>query len=128
MQDRPSVEQLVAAVHDFLEKVAMPKLEGHAAFHARVAANALAIALRELSLAPEQDTAEAERLRALLGRDDTLVAQNRELCRRLRAGEIGTDTPGLVEHLRATTLAKLAVDQPRYSGYRRALEDDAREG
>ena len=123
MHDRPSAAQLVAAVRDFLEKVAQPELRGHSAFHARVAANALAIGERELALGAEQDAAERERLRALLGRDGTLEAQNRELCRAIRAGEITVDTPGLLEHLRATTLAKLAVDQPSYSGYRRALEE-----
>jgi len=122
VHDRPSAAQLVAAVRDFLEKVAQPELRGHSAFHARVAANALAIVERELALAAEQDAAERERLRALLGRDDALEAQNRELCRAIRAGEITADTPGLIEHLRATTLAKLAVDQPSYSGYRRAIE------
>jgi uncharacterized protein DUF6285 len=122
VHDRPSAAQLVAAVRDFLEKVAQPELRGHSAFHARVAANALAIVERELALGAEQDAAERERLRALLGRDDALEAQNRELCRAIRAGEITADTPGLIEHLRATTLAKLAVDQPSYSGYRRAIE------
>ena len=101
MHDDPTPAQLVSAVRAFLEKVAGPKLEGHAAFHARVAANALAIVERQLTLGPEQEAAEAERL---------------------REGALGLDTPGLVEHLRATTLAKLSVDQPRYSGYRRALE------
>lgn len=121
MYDRPSAAQLIAAVRDFLEQVAQPQLSGHSAFHARVAANALAIVLRELSLGAEQDAAERERLRALLGSDGPLEAQNRALCRAIRAGEIALDTPGLLEHLRATTLAKLAVDQPGYSGYRRAL-------
>jgi hypothetical protein len=122
MQDRPSAAQLVAAVRDFLERVAQPELSGHSAFHARVAANALAIVERELALGAQQDAAERERLRALLGGDGPLEAQNRALCREIRAGRIARDTPGLLEHLRATTLAKLAVDQPGYSGYRRALE------
>jgi hypothetical protein len=123
MHDRPSTAQLVAAVRDFLERVAQPELAGHSAFHARVAANALAIVERELTLSAEQDAAERERLRALLGGDGPLEAQNRALCREIRAGRIGLDTPGLLEHLRATTLAKLAVDQPTYSGYRRAIEE-----
>jgi hypothetical protein len=127
VHDKPSAAQLVAAVRDFLEKVAQPELRGHSAFHARVAANALAIVERELALGSEQDAAERERLRALLGRDGELEAQNRELCRAIRAGEITLDAPGLLDHLRATTLAKLAVDQPGYSGYRRALErEDAK--
>ena len=122
MHDRPSAAQLVAAVRDFLEKVAQPELRGHSAFHARVAANALAIVERELALGAEQEAAERARLAALLGRDGPLEAQNRTLCAEIRAGRISPDTPGLVAHLRATTLAKLAVDQPGYSGYRRALE------
>ena len=122
MHDRPSAAQLVAAVRDFLERVAQPELRGHSAFHARVANNALAIVERELALGAEQDAAERERLRALLGADGPLEAQNRALCREIRAGRIGLDTPGLLDHLRATTLAKLAVDQPSYSGYRRVIE------
>lgn len=121
MHDRPTKSQLVGAVRDFLENVAMKKLEGHAAFHARVAANALAIVERELELGPAQDAAELERLAALLGGVVPLDEGNRELCRRVRSGELGLESPGLVAHLRETTLAKLAVDQPGYSGYRRAV-------
>ena len=122
MYDKPDVAELVAAVRDFLEQRAMPALEGHVAFHARVAANALAIVERQLELSDEHEAAERVRLRALLGSNGSLDAMNRELCRCIRAGDLGADTPGLLEHLRETTLAKLAVDQPRYSGYRRALE------
>ena len=121
MNDKPSASQLVGAVRDFLERVAQPELRGHSAFLARVAANALAIVERELALGAEQDAAERERLRALLGSDGALEEQNRTLCREIRSGRITLDTPGLREHLRETTLAKLAVDQPSYSAYRRAL-------
>jgi hypothetical protein len=120
--DQPSAAELVAAVRDFLQEHAMPALEGRAAFHARVAANALGIVERQLRLGPEQEDAERERLRALLGREGSLEELNRELCRRIREGSLDAGSPGLAEHLRATTLAKLAVDQPRYSGYRRARE------
>jgi hypothetical protein len=122
--DRPEARELVAVVREFLERHAMPALEGRTAFHARVAANALAIVERQLELAPEHEALELRRLRALLGLDGTLPELNRELCRRIREGLLGPDTPGLLEHLRETTLAKLAVDQPRYATYRRALEDE----
>lgn len=125
MYDPPRLIELVGAVRDFLERQALPKLEGHTAFHARVAVNALAIALRQLELGPAAESAERERLRALLGRDGSQDELRRELCARIRAGEIGLATPGLAEHLRRTTLDKLAVDQPGYSGYRRALARDA---
>lgn len=122
MHDQPSAAELVAAVREFLEKHAMPALEGHAAFHARVAANTLGIVERQLALGPAQADAERSRLCDLLGVEGSLDELNRELCRRIRDGRLTLETPGLSEHLRETTLAKLAVDQPRYSGYRRALE------
>jgi hypothetical protein len=127
MYDRPTLIELVGAARDFVERQAMPKLEGRVAFHARVAANALAIVERQLQQGPEAEAAERERLRALLGREGSLEEQNRELCARIRSGELDLDTPGLGEHLRATTLAKLAVDQPKYSGYLRALAGSGRE-
>ena len=121
MYDRPGPVELALVVKRFLEEQAMPALEGRVAFHARVAVNALGIVARQLEQAPQAEAAEAQRLHALLGDAGSLDAANRELCRRIRAGEIGLDTPGLREHLWETTLAKLAVDNPRYSGYRRAL-------
>ena len=122
MYDRPEIRELVAVVKEFLERQAMPALEGRVAFHARVAANALGIVERELELAGAANDTERESLRVLLGGDGGLDELNRELCRRLRSGDLTAETPGLLDHLRATTLAKLAVDQPRYSAYRRALE------
>ena len=121
MYDPPSLQELVTAVREFLEEQAMPQLEGRTAFHARVAANALAIVERQLELGPEAERREAERLRALLDQEGDLETQTRELCRRIRAGEVGVESRALLEHLEQTALDKLAVDQPRYSGYRRAL-------
>lgn len=128
MQDPPSARELIRAVAEFLRGHAMPELTGHTAFHARVAANVLDIVERELALAAEANAAERERLRALLGTDGTLEALNRLLCERIETGEVGDDSPGLAEHLWATTLAKLAIDQPGYSAYRRALATAEDEG
>ena len=86
MMDQPSALELVTAVREFIEKHAMPELQGRTAFHARVAANALAIVARELEQSGPASAAELERLKALLGRDDTLTNLNRELCRQIRSG------------------------------------------
>ncbi|MDP1628071.1 DUF6285 domain-containing protein [Parvibaculum sp.] len=123
MQDQPTASELVEAVADFIRNHAMPQLQGHAAFHARVAANALDIVKRELEVAPTANPDERRRLTDLLGHDGPLEELNSELCARIEAGEIGLDTPGLADHLWKTTLTKLAIDQPNYSGYRRALEE-----
>lgn len=127
MQDQPSAIELVEAVTEFIRNHAMPQLQGHAAFHARVAANALDIVKRELEIGPDAATAEMTRLKMLLSKDGTLDELNRELCEKIEKGEVTLDTPGLREHLWETTLTKLAIDQPKYSGYRRALEEIGQE-
>jgi hypothetical protein len=115
--DQPSAHELVTAVREFIEKHAMPELQGRTAFHARVAANALAIVARELELATPAAASESERLKDLLNRDGTLDEQNRALCKAIRSGGLPWNDPELGAHLVATTLAKIAIDQPGYSGY-----------
>lgn len=121
MMDQPSMRELVDAVREFLETRAMPELKGHTAFHARVAANALAIVSRELDQGPGAAKTELDRLRRLLGKDGTLDELNRELCKRIRAGTFTLSTPGLADHLEQTTRDKVAIDQPGYSGLKSAL-------
>ena len=122
MHDQPSVSELVQAVKNFIDETAGPALKGHAAFHARVASNALATVLRDLEQRPAQETAEAERLIALLGADAGTDVQtlNRTLSEKLRQGDLTSETPGLLEHLKATTMAQVEIDQPRYSGLKTA--------
>jgi aminoglycoside phosphotransferase (APT) family kinase protein len=50
---RPTASELLDAVREFLTDDVMPATSGQLAFHARVAANALAIVARELELGPE---------------------------------------------------------------------------
>jgi Domain of unknown function (DUF6285) len=119
MQDPPTVAELLATTAAFLRDVAVPQLSGHAAFHARVAANALDVVKRELELRPAAERAEHARLTGLLHSDGSLEELNALLSRRIAAGEVSLQTPGLAAHLWATTLAKVAVDQPTYASYRR---------
>ncbi len=121
MHDQPTTTELIGAVEDFIRNVAMKQLEGHAQFHARVAANALAIVKRELELGSGQAAGELDRLENLLGLNGDLETLNRELCRRIREHELDLDDERLVAHLWQSTLDKVAVDQPRYSGYQRAV-------
>lgn len=121
MHDAPSAKELIEAVKSFIDKTAMVQLSGHAAFHARVASNALATVLRELEQRPEAETAELARLQALLASQEQDVARlNRTLCDEIRAGRVDLATPGLLTHLKSTTIAQLSVDQPGYSGLRTA--------
>ena len=124
MQDPPTPPELLSAVAKFMRTPVPPEAAPHAAFITRVAANGLDIARRELENAPSDNAAELVRLNTILGSDShDLEALNRELCTKLEAGELTLATPGVKDHLWAVTMAKLAVDQPNYSGYRAALAE-----
>jgi hypothetical protein len=121
MQDTPNPTEILAAVARFLKDEAAPGLSGHLAFQARVAANALEMMRRQIELAPAAEAAELERLKALLSQDGSLASLTAELSRRIAEGETDLATPGVADHLWATTLAKMAVDQPTYAAYRASL-------
>ncbi|MGH7022993.1 MAG: DUF6285 domain-containing protein [Caulobacteraceae bacterium] len=119
MQDEPRPDEILAAVARFLRETVAPATSGHVSFNARVAANALEMSRRQLLDGSGEE--ERARLAALLGRDGELAELNAELCRKIADGALTLATPGLADHLWDTTLAKLAVDQPTYWGYRAAL-------
>ncbi|MEW6643513.1 MAG: DUF6285 domain-containing protein [Pseudomonadota bacterium] len=118
MQDRPDPVELIRTVAGTLRDKLMPQLAGSAAFEARVAANALDLVVRQLTLAGPGEAAELARLQALLGTAGSLADLNHMLCERIASGAIAADDVALRDHLWATTLDKLAVDQPTYAAYR----------
>ncbi|KGT78934.1 hypothetical protein MA20_16370 [Bradyrhizobium japonicum] len=121
MQDEPTPTELTKAVADFLRNDITPLISGHQAFRLRVAVNILDLVTRQLTQEEGSDAEEVERLRALLGMDGSVADLNRALADRIAKGEIDLATPGLAEHLWATTMDKLAVDQPNYASYKREL-------
>jgi hypothetical protein len=121
MQDEPTPTELTKAVADFLRNDITPLISGHQAFKLRVAVNILDLVTRQLTQEEGSDAKEVERLRALMGMDGTVTDLNRALAERIATGEIDLATPGLAEHLWATTMDKLAVDQPNYASYKREL-------
>jgi hypothetical protein len=128
MQDRPDVRELLEAVRGFLEQQAVPALEGTRQFHARVAANVLAIVGRELADGERSLRVEWERLVDLLGvagadapRDAAALlaavrALNIELAARIRAGaaDAGPWRARVIAHLKRTAEDRLAIANPRY--------------
>ena len=126
MQDQPTPAEIIESVIVFLRDVVPSKLPSREAFDARVAANALELVRRQIALSPpttDADEAERNRLVELLGRDGSLEELNRSLCSRIAAGDLGLANRKLMDHLWATTLAKLAIDQPTYASYQRALAE-----
>lgn len=121
MQDEPTPIELTKAVADFLRNDITPLISGHQVFKLRVAVNILDLVTRQLMREEGSDAKEVERLRALLGVEGSVTDLNRALAERIAKGEMDLATPGLAEHLWATTMDKLAVDQPNYASYKREL-------
>ena len=119
MQDKPSPSDLLAAVAHYLRDELLPTLSAHHAFQLRVSCNALDLVARQIAQEPSADATEIERLTKLLGHGGALADLNAELATKIADGALTLETPGLSDHLWATTLAKLAVDQPQYGAYRR---------
>jgi hypothetical protein len=101
------VDELLAAAAGFLS-ADLADLEPRLRFHARVAANAVAIARRELLLGPAQRAAHQARLARLECTDDAaLVAA-------IRSGSLDDRWDEVLAAVRASTIDKLAVANPRY--------------
>ena len=128
MQDHPTYSDLLDAVRHFLETDVVPALEGPKKFHARVAANVLAIVRRELQSEDVQLSAEWVRLDALLGteplpaeraaRRQRLAERTEALCARIREGDADNEPwrAAVLAHVRQTVIDKLAVANPKYLG------------
>jgi len=125
VNDAPHAEALLRAVERFLEQDVVPALDGVARFHARVAANVVAMVAREIETEAEHAEAEWRRLAELLGpagplpgalpaRRAALAARGEELTRRIRAGDAdqGPFRAQVLAHLRRTVADKMSVSRP----------------
>jgi hypothetical protein len=126
MQDRPTVDELLEAVSNFLKDDVMPATQGRINFHARVASNAIEIVRRELAGEEEHLGREWDGLDALLGEQELpaslaairsgIVGRNQALVELIKNGDAdsGQIRDQVYQHLRATTVDKLAVTNPRW--------------
>ncbi len=96
----PSSAELLEAVTDWIVREVKPKAEGRDRFMAAVALNALGMLTRDAA-SPAQ-------------------VHDKALCDDILAGRKTLATPGLLAKLRRDSLAKLAVDQPKYSALAKA--------
>ena len=128
MQDRPTYDELLAAVERFLDDEIVAKTEGARRFHGRVAANVIRIVRRELEHEDEQLAREWAGLDDLLGASerpdrrsalrDALSWRNEELCGRIRRGDAdsGPFRQAVLDHTRQTVRDKLLVTNPGWLG------------
>lgn len=105
---RPTAEELLEAVGEFLTNSVMKVDVPSTAFHARVAANLVDALRREVLLGPEHDQWYAASL-SQLG-----FESNRDLSNALQAGNANLGTPELVSTLAESAFNKLLVVNPRH--------------
>ena len=120
--DMPRLEELVGASRDFLHGPVRDETSGRTRFHALVAGNALDIVYRDLHFGAEHRRREHDRLRRLLDADGSLLDLRWKLVHAIRDDSLALDDSRLHEHLRATVVNQIAIDQPKYSGFRTAAE------
>ena len=106
--DYPSITDMVAAVRDWIERDVMPAGSQPNGFHARVAANMLAIVQREIDFGPAQASRHHDRL-ALFG-----VADDAAWCAAIRAGDLDDRLDEVRTAVHEAVRDKLAVANPRY--------------
>ena len=116
-------ELKINEIIDFINKDLINNLSGHHRFYAFVARNSLQIIQREINLADDYEEKEIIRLEKLLKKKGNIKDLNKLLCERISNKEINRDNNDLKDHLIRTTMAKLSIDQPNYSGYLKAIKD-----
>ena len=106
VSDRPTAAELAEALHDWLETDVLTGTEGRLRFHARVAANAVAMLAREARLG-------AAHVAALGARHEGLgVADESALAAAIRDGDLDDRWDEVVEAVWATVVDKLEVSHP----------------
>jgi signal transduction protein with GAF and PtsI domain len=102
VSERPTAQELCEAILEFLGGEILPTLTDHRLrFRMLVAMNALGIVYRELDALPVEDDAE-----------------QRELARRIRAGDV---PEGTLERVKADVEARLRIASPQFLERYRAV-------
>ena len=128
MQDRPTYDELLAAVERFLDDEVVAKSEGARRYQGRVAANVIRLVRRELEreeASLEREWAGLDELVGISERPDTraalrdaLALRNEEFCKQIRAGDAdgGSFREATLAHVRRTMRDKLLVTNPGWLG------------
>lgn len=106
--DRPTASELVEAVGEWIRRSQVDRDIEPNAFHARVAANMLAIVERELALGPAQEQTHRSRLEQLGVSDDAALAIA------IRSGALDDRADEVRALVWASVRDKLAVANPTY--------------
>ena len=117
MRSLPTAAELLKIARDGLLNELLPHLPKEQHYTALMAANALAISMREIQAAASQDQAEAALLHELYGSAATSAGIDEfavRLAHDLREGRFDTRLPAVGQLLLAEVTARLRVSNPKY--------------
>jgi aminoglycoside phosphotransferase (APT) family kinase protein len=106
----PNISELLVAVQEFLAGDVMASTTGRIQFHSRVAANVLAIAIRELEHGPQLAQLHTQHMR------DLGLASEEELAKAIRTKAIDYNDPRVCGAIRETVSKRLEISNPKYAG------------
>lgn len=117
MQDRPTADELLDAVAEYLFAELRPEVPREQRFKVLVAANLCAVVARELRAGEEPDQVDLALFNELLGeRRDDVHAAAAELARRIRSGELDDRIDELAPRLEEHVRRQLEIARPGYDG------------
>ena len=116
-QARPTINELLLVVQRFVADSARA-LEGQNRFHALSSAYVLGICERELRLGPGNDREELECLsRFLQSPDASLDELREELCSKIRAGALDSDSDAVLDMLLAQSVRDVGIVKPEHLAF-----------
>lgn len=122
--NRPTLNEMLESVREWLSEELLPELSDPAQrYKARIAANVLAIAGREVAQGDALDQLEQQLLSEFIDAQGNARQLSSGLCENIRQRQNAGD-PQLLDALERIAMAKLAIDNPRYSTYRDHLRED----
>lgn len=115
-EHRPSPEELIGAVIEYLATTVRPALSGHARFESLISIRLLQIAAAEYELGPRMRERERQRLELLLGHDGEQPELEAELAGLVRSGgfDDGPERTALLDALRESARDQLEIANPGY--------------
>jgi hypothetical protein len=106
--DRPTVDELLESVREWLERDVAQVGDTRIAFHARVAANIIEMVRRENGASTEVDMRHEDLLESLE------VTSEQELVEKIRTGVYDDNLLEMLHKLRPVVEDKVAVANPKY--------------
>ncbi|WP_295870934.1 DUF6285 domain-containing protein [uncultured Zhongshania sp.] len=116
--NKPNISQLCDALQSFLETELAPAVSDSALkYKLKIAGNVLGIIARESELGEDFKRMERDELNTLLGDDGSERSQNQRLVEFINSADIRPGEDDILPVLERITLAKMAIDNPRYASY-----------